>query len=81
MPEDPVEVLILDLLQWMDPIPRPYAEVLGVWRTSCPRLPVWETAADRGFIRRQHAPGGGLVCVSDTGTEQLASMQRLTFAA
>ncbi|HYB37639.1 MAG TPA: hypothetical protein VEF72_19140 [Mycobacterium sp.] len=71
MPEDPVEVLILDLLQRMGPNPRPYAEVLDVWRTSRPRLPVWETAADRGFIHRQHAPGGGLVCVSDTGAEHL----------
>lgn len=73
MPEDPVEVLILDLL-WRGLIPRPYAEVLDVWRTSCPRLPVWETTADRGFIRRLHAPGGGLVCVSDTGDRARAPL-------
>jgi hypothetical protein len=26
MPEDPVEALILDLLQWMGPVPRRYAK-------------------------------------------------------
>jgi len=54
---DPVEALILDLLEWLAPRPRPYAEVLEVWRTSCPRLPVWEEANDRGFIEHHHRPG------------------------
>ena len=54
---DPVEPLILDLLEWLAPRPRPYAEVLATWRTSCPRLPVWEEANLRGFIDHQHEPG------------------------
>src|SRR5215813_9143167 len=41
-----VDALILDLLEWIGPEPRPYAEVLDAWRTSCPRLPVWEDAND-----------------------------------
>jgi hypothetical protein len=69
---DTVDTLILDLLEWMGPTPRPYAEVLEAWRTSCPRLPVWEEANDRGFIARHHAPGGGaLVSVSAVGAEHL----------
>jgi hypothetical protein len=69
---DPVESLIVELLEWMGPNPRPYAEVLEAWRTSCPRLPVWEDANDRGFIVRRHAPGRGmLVSVSAVGTEHL----------
>ena len=36
---DPVESLILDLLEWLGPGPGPYAEVIAAWRTSCPRLP------------------------------------------
>ena len=69
---DPVDALILDLLEWMGPDPRPYAEVLEAWRTSCPRLPVWEDANDRGFIVRHHAPGrGALVLVSAAGAEHL----------
>jgi hypothetical protein len=69
---DTVETLILDLLEWMGPTPRPYAEVLEAWRTSCPRLPVWEVATDRRFIARHHAPGRGtLVSVSFGGADHL----------
>lgn len=54
---DPVDALILDLLEWLKPRPRPYAEVLEVWRTSCPRLPVWEEANARGYVDHKHEPG------------------------
>ena len=54
---DPIETLILDLLEWIGPDRRPYAEVLEVWRTSCPRLPVWEEANARGFIDHIHQQG------------------------
>jgi hypothetical protein len=67
-----VESLILDLLEWVGPHPRPYAEVLDAWRTSCPRLPVWEDANDRGFIARQYQPQRGeFVSVSTAGLEHL----------
>jgi D-3-phosphoglycerate dehydrogenase / 2-oxoglutarate reductase len=65
---DPVDSLIVDLLAWLGPEPRPYAEVLETWRTSCPRLPVWETANERGFITRGR---GALVSVSPAGAEYL----------
>jgi hypothetical protein len=69
---DTVDTLILDLLEWIGPDPRPYAEVLEAWRTSCPRLPVWEDAIDRGFIARHSAAGhGALVSVSPAGGEHL----------
>ena len=58
---DTVEALILDLLEWLSGPPRPYLEVLDAWRTSCPRLPVWEDANDRGFIQRWHEVGRGEV--------------------
>ena len=69
---DTVDTLILDLLEWIGPHPRPYAEVLEAWRTSCPHLPVWEEATDRGFIARRHVPGRpALVSVSAAGAEHL----------
>jgi hypothetical protein len=69
---DTVDTLILDLLEWMGSSPRPYAEVLEAWRTSCPRLPVWEDANDRGFIARHRAPGcGALVSLSPAGAQHL----------
>ena len=58
---DPVEALVLDLLQWVEHRPRPYAEVMDAWRTSCPRLPVWEEANSRGFITCAHDPNVGQV--------------------
>jgi hypothetical protein len=54
---DPVEPLVLDLLEWIGREPRPYSEVIEVWRTSCPRLPVWEEANARGFVERRHQVG------------------------
>ena len=69
---DAFDSLILDLLEWVGPKPRPYANVPEAWRTSCPRLPVWEDANDRGFIMRHRAPGGGeLVSLSAAGAEHL----------
>lgn len=69
---DTVDSLVLDLLEWIGTEPRPYAEVLEAWRTSCPRLPVWEDANDRGFIERRTEPGRGqVVSVSVAGTEYL----------
>jgi hypothetical protein len=67
-----VESLILDLLEWVGPDARPYAEVMEAWRTSCPRLPVWEDANDRGFLARRYEPGRGeLVSVSASGAQHL----------
>lgn len=67
---DAVEELVLDLLDWIGPQPRPYAEVIDAWRTSCPRLPVWEEANERGYVEYRHIKGGGaLVSVTDAGRE------------
>lgn len=69
---DPIEPLILDLLEWIGPQARSSAEVLEAWRTSCPRLPVWEEANARGFIDHMHEPGQpALVAVSARGWAQL----------
>ncbi len=46
-----LEDLILDLLDWLAGGERSYEEVLDAWRTSCPRLPVWEDANDRGLVQ------------------------------
>jgi D-3-phosphoglycerate dehydrogenase len=67
-----VDTLILDLLEWIGPGRRPYVETMEAWRTSCPRLPVWEDATDLGFLERHHEPGSmALVSVSAAGAEHL----------
>jgi hypothetical protein len=69
---DTVDNLVLDLLEWLGPSPRPYPEVLEAWRTSCPRLPVWEEANDQGYIERHHSSGvGQFVSVSEVGAAHL----------
>ena len=69
---DPVEPLVLDLLEWIAARPRTHAEALEVWRTSCPRLPVWEEANARGFIDHRHKPGeAAVVMLSPAGLERL----------
>lgn len=73
MNSDPVEALILDLLEWIGPQPRAYAEVMDAWRTSCPRLPVWEEANERGFIGGLRRDGEGeFVSVTTLGLAFLA---------
>jgi hypothetical protein len=76
---DSVDHLILDLLDWLGTAPRPYEEVLDAWRTSCPRLPVWEEANDRGYIERHHVWGiGRSVSVSELGAEHLRTRRLQT---
>ena len=43
--------LIIELLQWLDARPRTYSETMEAWRTSCPRMPVWEDAIDGELIK------------------------------
>jgi len=75
---DSVEPLILDLLEWIGPQSRPYAEVLEAWRTSCPRLPVWEEARARGFIVGIQEAGRGLcIRVSTAGRQHLRKHGRV----
>ena len=64
---DPVDPLILDLLEWVADGEREYAEVMDAWRTSCPRLPVWEEANARGLVTRIVRRGTPLVAITPAG--------------
>ena len=79
---DQINALVLDLVEWIAKEPRPYAEVMEAWRTSCPRLTIFEDAIDRGFIESRTASGGGvLVAVTAAGTAMLREHRRLPVAA
>jgi len=70
--------LMLDFLEWLAPHPRVYPEVMEGWRTSCPRLPVWEDAVDaRYVIRRRDAAGDVVVELSPGGRTVLIDAGRL----
>jgi hypothetical protein len=68
-----VEALILDLLDWLAMGDRTYDEVMEAWRTSCPRLPAWEEANDRGLVVKQEVKGRCLVRLTSAGVELLAA--------
>ena len=62
-----VDPLILDLLEWLESRDRTYQEVIDVWRTSCPKLPVWEDAKDRGFVAQENSNGREIVKITPAG--------------
>jgi anaerobic selenocysteine-containing dehydrogenase len=79
---DPVDALVVDLLEWIGREPKRYAEVIQAWRTTCPRLPVWEEANARGLLQQVHEPGSAaLVGLSPRGLALLEARRRPTSSA
>jgi len=58
---DAVENLILDLIEWLARRDHTYQETFDAWRTSCPRLTVWEDANERGLLMSQVVNGRTLL--------------------
>jgi hypothetical protein len=50
--------LVLELLAWISPSGRGYAETLEAWHTHCPRLTVWEDALAARLVEVRRSPGG-----------------------
>jgi hypothetical protein len=73
-----VEALIVDLLEWVAKRDRNYDEVMDAWRTSCPKLPVWEDANDRGLIRTVEIEGRSIVRITPSGLALLDQRNRQT---
>ena len=71
-----LDALVLDLVEWVASEPRPYLEVMDAWRTTCPKLAVWEEAVDRGLVVPEAIAGAGvLVRTTAAGRRFLASMK------
>ena len=68
-----VEALVVDLVEWVSRQERSYEETMDAWRTSCPRLPVWEDATERGLIAIENHQGRLMVRVTPAGRQLLAS--------
>ena len=47
----PTVALTLQFLEWISSDPRSHAEVIDTWRSSCPRLSIWEDAVVDGLVR------------------------------
>jgi hypothetical protein len=75
---DTTEPLVLDLVEWVAARPRSYGEVMEAWRTSCPRLTIWEDAVDRGLVVRERASDvGTVVKVTSLGRDFLRNQGRM----
>jgi len=72
--------LVLDFVEWVANRPRPYAEVMEAWRTSCPRLTIWEDSVDQGFVARESRNGVAMVTVTAMGRRLLEKEGRLSVA-
>jgi hypothetical protein len=64
------QALTCQMLEWIAVRPRDYREIMETWRTSCPRLSIWEDACIGGLI--DHEPGTGKVILSAAGREFLS---------
>lgn len=72
------DALLLDLVEWLAARPQPYGEVMEAWRTSCPRLTIWEDAVDRGLVISEPVTGGGtIVKATPQGREFLRDRRQL----
>jgi hypothetical protein len=73
-----LDPLVMDLVAFVAKQPRPYDEVIDAWRTSCPRLTVWEDAIDRGLITRRRAEDRSLIVqATGAGLQMLQDCGRL----
>ena len=78
MTTETADPLVLDFVEWIAREPRVYSEVVATWKTSCPRLTIWEDAVDRGYVARQTVAGfGTVVTVTDGGEKFLRAHGRL----
>ncbi|SNT24686.1 hypothetical protein SAMN06265795_11912 [Noviherbaspirillum humi] len=67
----PHDALTLQMLRWISEGARSYAEVLDVWKSTCPRLTIWEDACADGLV--DSAPGmSGRVSLTEKGRRLLS---------
>jgi hypothetical protein len=65
------EALLLDFIEWLVRKERSYEETMNAWRTSCPRLTIWEDANEQHLVSVQHNNGVSVVSVTAAGLEHL----------
>ena len=61
----------LELLAWLAARPRTYRETMDAWRTSCPRLSVWEDALAEGLVAVRREGGDSFVGLTRAGRAAL----------
>jgi hypothetical protein len=64
--------LTIDFLNWLETGPQRYADVMDAWRTSCPRLTIWEDAIDAGLVAHRRIAGQPFIELTARGAALLA---------
>jgi hypothetical protein len=65
--------LTVDLLRWIDARPRRYDDTIEAWKTSCPRLSIWDDAVIEGLVRIERSAGvSATVALTELGHALLA---------
>lgn len=70
---DSPSLIMIQFLSWVADRPRSYAETMDAWRTSCPRLSVWEDAVISDLVRLEG--DGRVVKLTDRGAAVLRQAQ------
>ena len=70
------DALVLDFVEWIAASPRPYTEVMEAWKTSCPRLTIWEDAIDQGLVQRARIDGQLSIETTAAGRDLLAKTRQ-----
>jgi len=68
----PHESLTLQLLEWVAEKPRTHAELMEAWKTTCPRLSIWEDACADNLLGCGSGRDG-LVFLTEEGRRRLLS--------
>ncbi len=68
-------LIMIQFLSWVADRPRSYAETMEAWRTSCPRLSVWEDAVIAELVRLE-GEGGRTVRLTERGAALLRVAQK-----
>jgi hypothetical protein len=70
------DALVLDFVEWVAASPRRYSDVMDAWKTSCPRLTIWEDAIDQGLVQRCRVDGELSIEATDAGRALLVETRR-----
>jgi hypothetical protein len=65
-------LIMLQFLSWVADRPRTYPQTMEAWRSTCPRLSVWEDAIIDGLVRIDNGNGRAVVLTA-RGREILRS--------
>jgi hypothetical protein len=70
---EPSSLLTRQFLSWVAARPRTYGDVMEAWRSTCPRMTVWEDAVRDGLVRVHNggAMRKGAVVLTARGRAQL----------